>query len=81
MQAKPLKGSEVAKLLLNFQPNEKGLIHGCKIVLYQKQILVNNIAGIAGGIIINCCAWGSFLEHYGLCLLIPPATQTMKNTF
>lgn len=52
MHAKPLKGSQVAKLLLNFQPNEKGLIHGCKIVLYQKQILVNNIAGIAGGIII-----------------------------
>lgn len=52
MQAKPLKGSEVAKLLLNFQPNEKGLIHGCKIVPYQKQILVNKIAGIAGGIII-----------------------------
>lgn len=52
MQAKPLKESEVAELLLNFQPNEKGLIYGCKIVLYQKQILVNNIAGIAGGIII-----------------------------
>lgn len=52
MQAKPIKGSEVAKLLQNFQQNEKGLIHGCKIVLYQKQILVNNIAGIAGGIII-----------------------------
>ena len=52
MRAKTLKGSQVAKLLLNFQPNEKGLIHGCKIVPYQKQILVNNIAGIAGGIII-----------------------------
>ena len=47
MQAKPLRGSEVAKLLLNFQPKEKVFS-----MVVSKRILVNNIACIAGGIIV-----------------------------
>lgn len=51
MQAKPLKWSKVAKLLLNFQPKEKVL--SLIVRLYcSKRNFSDYIACIAGGIIV-----------------------------